>query len=132
MGTLTFDMNRDYLQIIDQNRAMGVMFASGLNDRVMVFGKGATSNNKSYADLSGVTREDCMVVQRDKNANSSGNGTLVFVAQRLWDSRVETGGWLFLQTGNAYCAIRPAGGGYTAAPRCPWGGPRKWATCGRR
>ncbi len=86
MGTLTFDMNRDYLQIIDQNRAMGVMFASGVNDRVMVFGKGAASNDKSYADLSGVTREDCMVVQRDKNANSSGNGTLVFVAQNLWDS----------------------------------------------
>lgn len=114
MGTLTFDMNRDYLQIIDQNRAMGVMFASGVNDRVMIFGKGASSNNKSYADLSGVCRENCMVVQRDQNANSSGNGTMIFVAQSLWDSRVETGGWLFLQTGNAYCAIKPAGSGYTA------------------
>jgi hypothetical protein len=56
-----------------------------------------------------------MVVQRDKNANSSGNGTMIFVSQGLWDSRVETGGWLFLQAGNAYCAIRPAAGGYTAA-----------------
>jgi methionine-rich copper-binding protein CopC len=114
MGTLTFDMNRDYTQITDQNRAMGVMFASGLNDRVMVFGKGATSDNKSYADLSGVTRADCMVVQRDPNVNQSGSGTLVFVPQNLWNARVETGGWLFLQSGNAYCALRPAGGTYSA------------------
>jgi len=115
MGTLTFDMNRDYLQIIDQNRAMGVMFASGANDRVMVFGKGNSNNNKSYADLSGVTRENCMIVQRDQNVNSSGSGTLVFVPIHLWNARIETGGWLFLRAGNAYCALRPAGGTYTAA-----------------
>ena len=114
MGSLTFDMNLDYLQIIDQNRAMGVMFASGGNDRVMVFGKGASTNDKSYADLSGVTRADCMIVQRDQNANNSGSGTLVFVPTKLWNTRIETGGWLFLQSGNAYCALRPAGGNYTA------------------
>jgi hypothetical protein len=115
MGTMTFDMNRDYLQIVDQNRAMGVMFASGSNNRVMVFGKGSTVDNKSYADLSGVTRANCMVVQRDPNANSTGSGTLVFVPQSLWDARVENSGWLFLQSGNAYCAVRPASGTYTAA-----------------
>lgn len=114
MGTLTFDMNRDYLQIIDQNRAMGVMFASGANDRVMVFGKGA-ANNKSYADLSGVTRADCMIVQRDPNVNNSGSGMLVFVPSKLWNARIETSGWLFLQSGKAYFALRPAGGTYTAA-----------------
>jgi len=114
MGTLTFDMNRQYTQITDQNRAMGVMFASGPNNRVMVFGKGASTNDKSYADLNGVTRANCMVVQRDQNANNSGSGTLVFVPNTLWNARVETSGWLFLQSGNAYCALRPAGGSYSA------------------
>jgi methionine-rich copper-binding protein CopC len=114
MGTLTFDMNRDYVQILDQNRAMGVMFASGPNNRVMVFGKGAASDNKSYADLSGLTRANCMVVQRDQNVNNSGSGTLVFVPQNLWNDRIEASGWLFLQSGNAYCALRPAGGTYSA------------------
>jgi methionine-rich copper-binding protein CopC len=114
MGTLTFDMNRAYTQITDQNRAMGVMFASGPNNRVMVFGKGASFDNKSYADLSGVTRPNCMVVQRDQNANNTGSGTLVFVPQSLWNARVEASNWLFLQSGNAFCAIRPASGGYTA------------------
>ncbi len=115
MGTVTYDMNRQYTQISDQNRAMGVMFASGPNNRVMVFGKGASTDDKSYADLNGVTRTNCMVVQRDQNANSSGSGTLVFVPQSLWNARVEAAGWLFLQSGNAYCAVRPASGGYTAA-----------------
>ena len=68
--------------------------ASGVNDRIVVSGKGQASNNKSYADLNGVCRENCMVVQRDMNANSSGNETLVFISQDVWDQRVETGGWL--------------------------------------
>ena len=114
MGTLTFDMNKAYCQITDQNRAMGVMFASGSNNRVMVFGKGSSFDDKSYADLNGVTRANCMVVQRDQNANSTGDGTLIFVPQSLWNARIETSGWLFLQSGNAYCAVRPASGGYTA------------------
>ena len=114
MGAITLDMNRDYLQVFDQNRMAGVFFASGVNDRIVVFGKGSASNNKSYADLNGVCRENCMVVQRDMNANSSGNETLVFISQDVWDQRVETGGWLFTQSGDAYCALKPATGGYTS------------------
>jgi methionine-rich copper-binding protein CopC len=114
MGTLTLDMNRAYTQITDQNRAMGVMFASGPNNRVLVFGEGSSIDDKSYADLTGVTRANCMVVQRDQNANNGGSGTLIFVPQALWNARIETSGWFFLQSGNAYCAVRPAGGTYTA------------------
>ncbi len=114
MGTITYDMNRQYTQISDQNRAMGVMFASGPNNRVMVFGEGSSIDDKSYADLTGVTRANCMVVQRDQNANNSGSGMLAFVPNALWNARVEASGWIFLQSGNAYCALRPAGGTYTA------------------
>lgn len=53
-----------------------------------------------------------IVVQRDPNASQHGNSTLVFVSTNAWNSRVETGGWFFTQRGNAYCAIKPAGGGY--------------------
>ena len=114
MGTITYDMNRQYTQISDQNRAMGVMFASGPNNRVMVFGEGSSIDDKSYADLTGVTRTNCMVVQRDQNANNSGSGMLAFVPNALWNARVEASSWIFLQSGNAYCALRPAGGTYTA------------------
>jgi methionine-rich copper-binding protein CopC len=114
MGTLTVDMNRDYIALIDQNRVMGIMFASGPNDRIMVFGQGGSDPTKSFADTTGVTREDCMIVQRDKNAYQTGTATQIFIAQAAWDNRVETGDWFFTQLGNAYCALRPAGGGYTA------------------
>jgi hypothetical protein len=114
MGTFTVDMNRDYIALIDQSRAMGVFFASGPNDRIMVFGKGSPSNPTiSFADISGVTRENCMVVQRDQNANGGDNATHVFISQSVWNNRVETGGWLFTRAGNAYAAIKPAGGGYS-------------------
>lgn len=116
MGTLTVDMNRDYIALIDQNRVMGVTFASGVNHRIMVCGQGGTADTtKSFADISGVTRQDCMIVQRDKNAYQTGTATQIFVAQAAWNNRVENGGWFFTQLGNAYCAIRPAGGGYTNA-----------------
>jgi Bacterial Ig-like domain len=116
MGTLTVDMNKDYIALIDQNRVMGIMFASGPNDRIMVFGAGGSADTtKSFADISGVTRADCMIVQRDKNAYQTGTATQIFVAQNAWNNRVETGDWFFTQLGNAYCALRPAGGGYTSA-----------------
>ena len=116
MGTFTVDMNKNYIALLDQNRTMGVMFASGVNDRIMVFGKGGSADlNKSFADLSGVTRADCMVVQRDKNAYEDGDATRVFLSTSAWTNGVENGGWFFTQLDNAYCAIKPAGGGYTAA-----------------
>lgn len=115
MGSFTVDMNRNYIALIDQNRVMGVMFATGPNDRIMVFGQGGSDPTKSFADINGVTREHCMVVQRDKNASSGGNATQLFVSANAWANRVESGGWLFTQLGNAYCAIKPAGGGYTSA-----------------
>lgn len=115
MGSFTVDMNRDYIALIDQNRVMGVMFAAGVNERIMVFGQGGADPTKSFADISGVTRENCTVVQRDRNVYSSGTATQLYVSPLAWANRVEANGWLFTQLGNAYCAIKPANGGYSSA-----------------
>ena len=114
MGGFTLDMNKDYIALIDQNRVMGVMFAFGPNERIMVFGKGGSDITKSFADINGVTRENCMVVQRDKNVSSGGNANQLYISPTAWANRVEVNGWLFTQLGNAYCAIKPAGGGYAS------------------
>lgn len=114
IGSFTLDMNKDYIALIDQNRIMGVTFAAGFNERIMIFGKGGTDPTKSFADINGVTRANCMVVQRDKNAYSSGIATQMYVSPQAWANRVEVNGWLFTQLGNAYCAIKPANGGYTS------------------
>lgn len=112
MGSLTVDMNKNYIALIDQNRIMGVMFASSATERIIVFGKGGKDPEKSFATISGVTRENCMVVQRDQNASKDGKGTQIFVSKRAWESRKESGDWLFTQLEGAYCALRPAKGGY--------------------
>jgi len=112
MGSFTVDMNKDYIALIDQNRIMGVMFASSPTERIVVFGKGGKDPEKSFATISGVTRKNCMVVQRDKNASKDGKATQIFVSKNAWNSRKEVGGWLFTQLDGAYCALRAAKGGY--------------------
>lgn len=114
MGTLTFDMKKDYCKLLDQNRVMGVYFYSAKNDRIVVYGEGA-SNKKSYADINGICRENCMLVQRDKNAESSGENTLIFISKIIWDNHVDSEGWFFSKTGNAFIAIHPGKFGYTDA-----------------
>jgi hypothetical protein len=112
MGTLTLDMSKDYIQLIDQNRAMGVMFPTDRDDRIMIYGKGKTSDTRTnYREISGVCRENCMIVQRDPNDDQS-TGTLVFISDGSGvNNKVESNGWYFTQIGDAYCAIKPATGG---------------------
>lgn len=113
MGTLALDMGKDYIQLIDQNRAMGVVFPTGVNHRIMVYGKGKSGDSRTnYREIVGVTRENCMVVQRDPNDDES-TGTLVFFAADVAANKVQANGWYFTQIGNAYCAVKPATGGYT-------------------
>lgn len=116
MGTLTLDQSLDYTALIDQNRAMGIMFMPGANDRIMVFGEGESDDpTKGYNEILGVCRTNCMVVVRDRNV-TTGRGTYVFVAPgSLWTNRVETNGWFFTRAGNAFCGITPATGGYTVS-----------------
>ncbi len=113
MGTLTFDMKKDYCSLLDQNRVMGVYFSSEINDRIVVYGEGA-SNEKSYADITGVCRKNCMLIQRDANASNSGENTLIFISQSIWDMHVDSAGWFFSKTGKAFIAINPGKSGYTA------------------
>lgn len=115
MGTLTFDMSKDYEVGVDQNRAMGVFFATDVNDRIVLYADGLDSrDNKSYAALNGVTLENCMIVQRDISAHRSPGNMAFFSRGTVEDNLVETNGWLFTQAGNAYSAVKPAGGGYNA------------------
>jgi hypothetical protein len=113
MGTLTVNMNKNYIALIDQNRLSGVVFSSGVNDRIIVAGNGGADPEKSFSDQSGVTRENCMIVQRDKNNQESNPIMQLYISHAAWDNREERDDWFFTQLGNAYCAVRPAAGGYT-------------------
>ncbi|NQY11861.1 MAG: T9SS type A sorting domain-containing protein [Flavobacteriales bacterium] len=109
MGTLTIDMSKDYIKLLDQNRAMGVYFSSAVNDRVVVHGDGQAQDGRTgYNEINGACVPSCMVVQRDYNFNNS-NGTDIFLSQTIWDNHIDTNNWLFSYTDSAYIGIKIAG-----------------------
>lgn len=116
LGTMTFDTARDYTQIIDQNRWMGIMFATNANERIGVHGNAVTNSVTTYRDLQGTAAPGCMIAMRDRNAEIPGTdsvGTRIFVSYgEPWNNRVEQGGWLFTEVGDAYVGVRPAAGGW--------------------
>ena len=100
MGTLTFDQNDSHITVTNQNRMMGVFFANDIDDRIVVHGKGQLSNNKSYADISGVCGKNCMVAARDLNAYSCGSTTRIFISDgQLLDNKEDEDGWIFTHCG---------------------------------
>jgi hypothetical protein len=115
MGTFGVDASLSYTALNGQDRAMGVMFASGINHRIIVAGLGTDDGGRrGLWEIYGVSRKNCLVVARDVHASES-SGTRIFISSgEPWDNRVQVGDWLFTQAGAAYAAIRIATGGYSA------------------
>jgi hypothetical protein len=114
MGTFGIDLSLSYTALNGQDRAMGVMFASDVNHRIMIAGNGTDQNGRrGMAEIHGVSGKDCLVVARDTHATQS-SGTRIFVSSgQPWDNRVQVGGWLFTLAGSGYAAIRVATGNWT-------------------
>jgi len=116
LGTLTLDPAREYNLLIDQNRTMGVCFASSANDRIIIHGRAddRSQGRTGWAEINGVCGRNAMLVWRDPNARDS-IGTRIFVSQgEVWNNLGPgEDGWFFTRSGNAYCAIKIAHGGYT-------------------
>ncbi|MCK4921657.1 MAG: T9SS type A sorting domain-containing protein [Bacteroidales bacterium] len=123
MSALSLDPGRDYIQLIDQSRVMGVSFSNDVNDRINVYAgnvpvikdveyKMTTSNG-----VIGVLGENCLIVARDPNAKErTTNSTRIFITDGdLWDNRLENDdGWFFTIAGDGYAGFKIAGdSGYT-------------------
>jgi hypothetical protein len=113
LGSLAIDLTAGYIALNGQNRAMGVMFANDVNDRIIVAGNGTDDGGRrGMLEIHGVSRRDCLVVARDSHARDS-SGTRIFVSRgALWDNRTQAGDWLFSRAGGGYVAIRAASGGW--------------------
>lgn len=114
LGGFTIDLSASYTALNGQNRAMGVMFANDVNDRIIVAGNGTDDGGRrGMAEIYGVSRKDCLIVARDSHASQS-SGTRIFVSKgALWDNRMQSGDWVFTRAGGGYAAIRVASGGWT-------------------
>ncbi|MEI6235808.1 MAG: hypothetical protein WCT04_22360 [Planctomycetota bacterium] len=119
LSTMTLDPSRQYHNVGDLAQTMGVKFASGQKDRIVVTGTGFYAKRA----ISGITGNGVSIIARDPNAEVGrgrfmSEGTRVFVRNdALWDNRVEdASGWFFTRANDAYAAIRMPGG-YTVSTR---------------
>ena len=116
LGTLTTDPKRSYINDVILTPMMGATFATDIRDRIVVMGTGYYSVRAT----SGITGRAVSIIARDPNATFGNgdrfvsNGTRVFVSNgNLWKNRIEdASGWFFTRSGDAYSAIRVAGGGF--------------------
>lgn len=117
MSALSLDPSRDYIQLIDQSRVMGVSFSNDINDRIIVYAgntpvvkdveyKMTTSNG-----VNGLLEENCLIVARDPNANeATTNSTRIFISDKdLWNNKLENDdGWFFTRAGDGYAGFKIA------------------------
>lgn len=124
MSALSLDPGRNYIELVDQSRVMGVTFSSDIGDRLVVYAGNKPASKKveykmtTSKGVNGVLGPDCLIVARDPNADAKkSNGTRVFVSDgALWDNREEDdSGWFFTRAGDGYAAFRVPGG-YVAVP----------------
>jgi len=128
MSALSLDPGRDYIELVDQSRVMGVTFSSDIGDRLVVYAGNRPADKKveykmtTSKGVNGVVGPNCLIVARDINADSkTSNSTRVFVSDgELWENREENeNGWFFTRAGDGYTAFRIAGG-YEVVPS-PYG-----------
>jgi hypothetical protein len=115
LGALSFLEGEAYNALVGQNRAVGVVFASNPESRLAVYGAGTSQGGRSgLREINAIAAPGAMVVARDPLASRS-LGTRVFLpGGELWERREEVAGWLFSREGDAWLALRVAGGGYRA------------------
>lgn len=116
LSTISFDPSRVYDPHITLAQTMGATVSSDQRERITILGCG------HYAEraINGITGEGVSVIARDINAaigesRFESAGTRVFFRGdgELWANRIEDGsGWFFTRSGDAYAALKVAGGGY--------------------
>lgn len=111
MGSMTFAPGKEYIEVIDQNRAMGIFMANHQDSRIVVMGNPNMNMDfpkYHFADITGTAwgsgGQACMVVGRDPRAQIS-DETWVFISHDIWLTRIYDGKWIFLSAGDAYTAL---------------------------
>ena len=113
LGAMSYSSSHSYNGLTGQNRSMGVQFASGPDDLIVIHGRGLDDNGRiGFNEINGLVSEGVLVVARDPSVTRSG-ATRVFISNgALWNNRVVRNGWFFTRAGDAYCAIRMPDAGY--------------------
>jgi len=98
------DLEEGYPALTSQNRYHCIVFATDKNARVVPQCEGE-GNRKTYGQQQAVQHRNVMLVQRHKRAKQTG-GMRVFFAEGMKERLVEREGWLILEEGNAWLAVK--------------------------
>jgi len=105
LGSWMLDPRVDYAAINTQNRWQGVIFATDRSARVFPQCLGLR-NGKTYNQHLAVQHENVMIVQKNRIKSKQVGPSRVFFAPSMRQRLIEQDGWLFLQEGDAYLALR--------------------------
>lgn len=106
---ITVDPSRNYLAAVSQARLNGVAFSTGVDDRIAILGE--ADDKPSMRNANTFVGKDCLIAGREPASDSV--ETKIFCAPALWKTRQEDpSGWQFFQSGDGFCALRIADGGY--------------------
>lgn len=91
--------------ISDQNRIASIVFRDGSDKFIVPMCSGGPAYNQYWS----VQNKGTMIVQKLNTSVTSGDMRVLFGSALEY---IEEEGWIFVNTENAYAAVRPAWGGY--------------------
>jgi len=128
MGSLACEARRyeDWAMISSQNRWMGITYNGNPDARIFPLCK-TGEDNRAYNQMWSVQKKGTLIIQKLKNQlHSRGAGEMqVWISKEVLSSPVEMKGWVFVDCGESFTAIKPVNGGYK------WlnGKDGKWMVC---
>ena len=136
LSALTWDPAKQYIELVNQSKIMGITFSADLYDRIMILGSISGFEKKAMVTsklTNGICLEDTLVVARDVNAKSAfevtkmatykhieetgKDGMRMFISKGLLEDNLESNqnGWSFTRNEDSFVGFRIAGDtGYTA------------------
>jgi peptidoglycan/xylan/chitin deacetylase (PgdA/CDA1 family) len=115
MGSLACEARRyeDWVMISSQNRWMGIIYNKNPDARIFPLCK-TGEDERAYNQMWAVQKNGTMIVQKLKNQlHSRGAGEMqVWISKQGLSSPVENKGWVFVDCGKSFTAIKPVNGGY--------------------
>ena len=115
MGSLACEARRyeDWVMISSQNRWMGIIYNENPDARIFPLCK-TGEDMRAYNQMWAVQKKGAMIVQKLKNQlHSRGAGGMqVWISKHGLSLPLETMGWVFVDCGESFTAIKPVNGGY--------------------
>jgi len=105
IGSLIIDPTITYQNLVSQNRYHAIVFATGINARVVPQCEGL-GNRKTYGQQQAVQHENVLLVQRHARARQTGDMRIIYGGKGMRARLMEHNGWMILKEGDAWLGVK--------------------------